>query len=864
MSMRNKFLIPAILGMIGLGLIIYLIATAIFQNTINQGIKLRHENLIVAIDRETDLLAEHALQVSSILSTLPEVRTIFNRIGNANIDNPFDSTVQQAREDLRRKLAPYLSAFAEYSGSSQLQAHFHLPNNRSLLRVWRERQALREGRWVDMSDDLNKFRQTVVKTNRENQPVKGIELGRGGFTIRGIVPIRLEDNRHVGSVEILYSYDRVLHNVLDPANTRFALFMDAKYSDITTAFNDRQQHPLVKGGSNAFILVAASDPSTQASDLVSRYLDDGSLGFISYWMEQEYHTFFPVIDFSGKPIGVVELITDESGAAASTRQFRSSVAGVTSALILLLAASLMWIGHRITNPLQEMMGRLHDIAYEKGDLNSRLTTSSTDEIGELAGLFNEFVSRLQNSFSGIMQELAHLQKQVNTLLTSSDGTDSNSIDHKTGDFKDSTYEVNSITDATRAVQSIVDKVEIAIEERSRIEEAQRLLIAIVESSNDAILAVDHECRILTWNLGAERLYGYRQHEVIGQPLGMLLEESLEEELDNIHQAIRNGLPFRNYETLRKSKEGRIFPVSLLVSPIRPKVGGQHGAAVIERDITRRKELEKSAEIRQKQLIQADKLASLGTLVAGMAHEISNPNSFIMLNTPIILEIWKGVQPYLDRQFEENGDFEIGKMSYAACRDWVPTLLEDIGKGAERIKGIVTNLKDFARQDISSMDQNVNLNEVVRSAITLTNNRLKKSTQHLQLDLADPLPTFKGNFQRIEQVIVNLILNACDALPDPEKAISITTEYLQGEHKQVRLMIRDEGIGIEEESMGRIKDPFFTTKRENGGTGLGLSISDGIIKDHEGLLLFDSVPGEGTTVSIFLPIDERSFLNEENQ
>ncbi len=862
MNMRTKFLIPTILGMIGLGLTIYAIATTVFRTTIDESIVSRQKNLIAAISRESDLLADRALQLSSILAVLPEVEIAYNLLNKADIDDPSDPQVQIVREKLRRDLAPYLSSFAANSGSAMLQAHFHLPNNRSLLRVWREKQALKNGRWVDISDDLSDFRRTVVQVNQEHQSVKGVELGRGGFTIRGIAPIRHKNGNHAGSVEILYSYDKVLHSVLDPANTRFALFMNARYSEITTAFNDRQKHPRIGAKNEAFILVTRSDPNMQLTDIVSQSLDTGSHELVSRWQNQLYYSFFPVFDFSGKSIGVVQLVTDESAAAAATKQFRMSVSGATASLILLLSALLLWIGRRITRPLREMTGHLHDIAYEEGDLHSRLNTTSTDEIGELARLFNEFVSRLQSSFSGITGNLTDLQKKVHALSVSKNEppSDTGNSLHETPN--DSSHQVRSIAEATQITSSIMEKVEMAIAERSRIEEAQRLLVAIVESSNDAILAVDHECRILTWNLGAQRLYGYAPKEILGHSLDVLVDESQSGEMKSIRDAIQNGQPFRNYETMRKTKQGHVFPVSLLVSPIESKAGGPRRAAVIERDITRRKELETSAEIRQKQLMQADKLASLGTLVAGMAHEISNPNSFIMLNTPIVLEIWMGVQPYLDRYYEESGDFVIGNMSYATCRDWVPTLLEDIGKGAERIKGIVSNLKDFARQDISSMDQDVDLNEVIRSAIALTNNRLKKSTQHLSLDLANNLPTFKGSFQRIEQVVINLILNACDALPDSERAIRIVTLHHPGEHERVELRLEDEGVGIDPEAINRIKDPFFTTKREMGGTGLGLSISDGIVKDHDGSMLFESSPDKGATVTVSIPIRSHTETDVE--
>ena len=853
MRIRTKFLVPAIVGMMVLGCTVYVIAANVFQSTIEESVNRRIRDLIAATERESDLLAERAVQLSSILADLPEVKEAYRSMQEGNLENESDPVVQKAREKLRLDLVRYLASFRNMSHGNVLKAHFHLPTIRSFLRVWRSRQALREGQWIDVSDDLSSFRQTVVVVNQKRSPIKGLELGRGGFTIRGLVPITMEDGRHAGSVEVLYAYEDVLHRVLDPANTRFALFMNKRFLPITTAFENRETFPIVPDETGEYVLLASTLDKNTKPRFRTETLARGYGQSFSERSGDLFRSYFPIKDYNGKPIGVVQLETDISVVHQTITMFRLYVIGTTIGLIVLLTFLLVLIGQRITRPVQVMMDRLNNIAYADGDLSSRLIVRSTDEIGGVAVLFNAFVARLQASFSEITADLVELQKKVNALLSNAT--------LPTGDVKnevkkeDAPIQVHSIDEATRAVGKIIDKVEIAIAQRSRIEEAQRLLVAIVESSNDAIMAVDREGCILTWNLGAIRLYGYEEKEILGLPLATLIDGSRTEELKSIREAIESGVVFRNYETIRRTKDGRSFPVSILVSPILSENGERKGAAVIERDITRRKELEKSAEIRRKQLMQADKLASLGTLVAGMAHEISNPNSFIMLNSPIILEIWQGVLPVLDRYYEENGDFQIGKMNYSSCREWVPMLLEDIGKGADRIKGIVSNLKDFARQDISSMDQDVDLNEVVNSAITLTGNRLKKTTRKLSVELNENLPKVKGNFQRIEQVVINLILNACDALPDMDRALRISTRMEEGTPKRVLLYVEDEGEGIEAEIMDRIKDPFFTTKRESGGTGLGLSISDGIIKDHDGVLSFDSIVGKGTKVTIGIPVSE---------
>jgi polar amino acid transport system substrate-binding protein len=147
---------------------------------------------------------------------------------------------------------------------------------------------------------------------------------------------------------------------------------------------------------------------------------------------------------------------------------------------------------------------------------------------------------------------------------------------------------------------------------------------------------------------------------------------------------------------------------------------------------------------------------------------------------------------------------------------------------------------------------VDLNETARTALRLMTTLIEKSTEHLGVTCDDSIPLIRGSAQRIEQVIVNLLMNACQALPGPDRAISLATFVDPGESVVV-LEVRDEGTGISPEHLAHLTDPFFTTKRESGGTGLGLSVSAGIVKEHGGSLTFSSLPGAGTTARLTLPI-----------
>jgi len=222
----------------------------------------------------------------------------------------------------------------------------------------------------------------------------------------------------------------------------------------------------------------------------------------------------------------------------------------------------------------------------------------------------------------------------------------------------------------------------------------------------------------------------------------------------------------------------------------------------------------------------------------------------MLNTPLVQDVWKGIMPVLEEYCRENGDFKAGGMPYSKVREGIPTLLNGILDGAQRISAIVQELKDFARPDEVSMEQQVDINVAVKASVNLLQNMITKTTKSFTVTYGENLPLVPGNIQRFEQVIINVIHNACEALPDTDRGVHVATAC---DNSAVSIIIRDEGIGIPQEHLSQLMDPFFTTKRGAGGTGLGLSISQKIISDHGGRIDVRSRVGEGSTFTILLPI-----------
>ncbi|MBT7154650.1 MAG: hypothetical protein HN945_19610 [Deltaproteobacteria bacterium] len=282
-------------------------------------------------------------------------------------------------------------------------------------------------------------------------------------------------------------------------------------------------------------------------------------------------------------------------------------------------------------------------------------------------------------------------------------------------------------------------------------------------------------------------------------------------------------------------------------PILNEGGAVNDVIEIVRDVTKEKEIEQ-------QLIQSDRLISLGGLVSGIAHEINNPNTFIRGNLSIIKESLEDILPVLDQHWSENPDFKVARLPYRYFREKILLLVSDMQKGADKIMNIVSDLRKFARKDEGLLDEDLDLNRVVESSLRLVHNQIKRSIE-VQLKLDQKLPLIKGNVQKIEQVLVNIILNAAQAIKEQKgkKTGQIIIRTFLDQKNQIHLRIKDNGPGMTEDVKNRVFDPFFTTKRSRQGTGLGLSITYGFVEEHGGKISVVSHPGKGSEFKIMLPM-----------
>jgi PAS domain S-box-containing protein len=365
----------------------------------------------------------------------------------------------------------------------------------------------------------------------------------------------------------------------------------------------------------------------------------------------------------------------------------------------------------------------------------------------------------------------------------------------------------------------LEELERAWAQRQEEEARSAQLRAIVENSDDAIFSEDMEGIIRSWNMGAEHIFGYTAEEAIGMPVSRLLPANREHEVHDIVERVRRGGRVKHFVTQRIRKDGQTIHVSLTVSPIQDGQGRVTGASHIARDITEQTELEE-------QFRQTQKLESLGVLAGGLAHDFNNLLTGIMGNASLAAE-----EPR-DPERTQRIDEILNASERAALL--IRQMLAYAGKGQFVVEPL----------EISSQ---------IRELLPLLRTSMSRLID-LQLQLEPGLPPIAADRLQIQQVIMNVAINAAEAMEDRPGTVTISTRLKDaGDEREVVLEVRDSGIGMDEATQARMFDPFFTTKFT--GRGLGLSAVMGIIRGHQGTISVDSVPGRGTTFTVVFPAME---------
>jgi PAS domain S-box-containing protein len=399
---------------------------------------------------------------------------------------------------------------------------------------------------------------------------------------------------------------------------------------------------------------------------------------------------------------------------------------------------------------------------------------------------------------------------------------------------------------------------IDVTDRKRMEEELRISEALYrelfENCGAAITIVDQNGKYLLINEMAAKAFGKSPKEIMGKSICDFFQEALA----NIHLRanrilIENGGSREYEETLMLPVGERTYRI--IDRCIKDAKGHNIAIQGSSIDITDRVMAERERECLQSELFQSRKMETLGTLVAGVAHEINNPINTIMNNAPLLRRVWKDLLPLVEERAEKEPGRRYGGLTASFLKENLDQLISDIDMAANRVASVVKGLKDYSRKTTPLKKQQVDINVAVENAIRLAGSTVKKSGITLALDLTPNLPSINADLQNIEQIIMNLMVNAVQAIEHDHGEIRITTTHNKNQGTIV-LSVQDNGKGISPAISDKIFDPFFTEWQSKGGTGLGLPITQNLVKANDGEITFKSRMGKGTAFLVSFTVERK--------
>ncbi|MFZ5518501.1 MAG: PAS domain-containing sensor histidine kinase [Candidatus Zhuqueibacterota bacterium] len=421
---------------------------------------------------------------------------------------------------------------------------------------------------------------------------------------------------------------------------------------------------------------------------------------------------------------------------------------------------------------------------------------------EKEGVHKKFIDAIEKNKSSDLTGIPHKTWRKGKRL----------IDFKISPLRDS-------NDRTIGVNVLVHDVTQREKEKKALIQYEQFISNILKDAAEAIFVLDKNDCVTLWNKQAAKMYGYNSEEIIGKPISLIVpnDEKSQQEIERINKLVKEKGFVRDFETERVTRDGRKMLLQITRTAIRNEKGEYLGSSVIARDITETRRLEQ-------QLIQSEKLSAVGQLAAGIAHEVGSPLTAISSLAQLL--------------YEQSSD--------ESNRDKLKLIREQI----DRIARIVRELVNFSKP-ITTTVGNVSVNAVIEEAVRIVKYDKRLKYIKTATELFPALPSIKISFDQLLQVLVNILLNAGDALEGKKNGTITINSRLVGE--KIIITIMDNGIGIEPENLDKIFEPFFTTKKPGKGTGLGLWVCYNIVKGFSGDLLVESEQGKGTAFHVVLPI-----------
>ncbi|MBI4792343.1 MAG: hypothetical protein HY789_06390 [Deltaproteobacteria bacterium] len=392
MNIRTKITAPTVFffilfGAMGAFLVSRLISITVnhqvqqAEATMQQSLQISTDEKIREIDNTIDRIARKALNEAALFAGSPEVIAAYQVALTGNIDDEEDAQAQKAREQLRAYFKPIIADYTEHTGAQSLRIHFHLPNGRSLVRLWRDGwQAVRDGEEVDVSDDISAFRKSVLAVNKEShKALTGIEIVPSGFVIFGIAPINDSQGKHLGSNEVIYEIDSLMQVSKTSKVVDYAIYLDADQLGVATVMQDAAKYPVID---NRFVLQTGTNTELSTPLIKGDFLARGHEKSSSEQSGSFYLTGFPVKNFTGKTVGVMVIINDiaeqvgliadikQDGEAAVSTLRRNIAIGMLIATFCFVSGLIFFITLVINRPLNDSVDFCKKLG--KGDLSATL------------------------------------------------------------------------------------------------------------------------------------------------------------------------------------------------------------------------------------------------------------------------------------------------------------------------------------------------------------------------------------------------------------------------------------------------------------------------------------------------------------
>jgi PAS domain S-box-containing protein len=394
------------------------------------------------------------------------------------------------------------------------------------------------------------------------------------------------------------------------------------------------------------------------------------------------------------------------------------------------------------------------------------------------------------------------------------------------------------------------EIETRMEAESSLRDNQEILRAFLDSIPEPAFLMEISGKIIMANKALPKRLGMAGEQLIGKNLNNFLpREAVEEREPYVAEIVRKKEPL-NFEMTSGPNTFHHY-----MYPVFDSQGAVTRVADLCFDVTLRKQMEM-------QLIQSEKLASIGVLVSGVAHEINNPNNFITFNIPILRDYLFDLLPIIDEYAERHGSFEPLGMTYPEFRADLFKILDNIEHGAGRINRTVSELRDFSRKKEKPNIVSVDIKDVFEKAVSISQDKVKGRVKTLRVSVPEDMPRIQSDPDTIEQIVINLLINAAQASDKEDSWVEIEAKLEDSQRNRFIIEVKDNGSGMNKKTMRKVFEPFFTTKPRGEGTGLGLSLCHNLASSLGGKIELESEPGKGSAFRLVLPDNKLMKINEK--